>query len=138
MGIRNSLPDAPSFCSVHRCRDDWIGCSPLVPYSSRSLVSGGEGASHSILEMKAVQLAMNTFLPRILGEAVILMSSNITAMAYLKKHLNTVSSVKCSLAQEIMAWTELHSETLSLKCIPGKNIILMDHLNCPDQVIPTE
>ena len=37
------------------------------------------------LEMKVVLLALNTFLPRILGESVVLMSNNATVVAYLEK-----------------------------------------------------
>ena len=44
----------------------------------------------------------------------------------------------CCLAQEIMAWTELHAVTLAVRYLPGKNIILVDKLNHVNQVLPTE
>ena len=47
MSIRNShFGAASSYLLVHQCVDDWLGHSPSTPYSSRSLVSGGEGVSY--------------------------------------------------------------------------------------------
>ena len=57
----------------------------------------------NVLEMKAVQLAWNAFLSRILGELVALMNNNASLVTYLKKQGGTVSRVMCSLAQDIMA-----------------------------------
>ena len=39
----------------------------------------------NVLDMKLVQLALNAFLPRILGESVVLVSDSATVMLYLKK-----------------------------------------------------
>ena len=47
-GIGNSPPDASS--SVHQCINDWLEHSPSRSYSSMSLVSGGEGASHKCID----------------------------------------------------------------------------------------
>ena len=58
------------------------------------------------------------------------MSDNATVVAYLKKQGGTVSRVMCSLAHEVMDWTELHSVTLSTRYILGKNI-LAEQLNRP-------
>ena len=85
-----------------------------------------------------VQFVLNTFLPRILGESVMLMSKNAIEVAYLKKQGGTISRVMCSLAQEIMPWTELHLVTLSARYVLWENIILSDWLSHPDQVLPTE
>ena len=91
-----------------------------------------------VLEMKVIQLALKTFLPMILGESVSLMSDANTVVAYVKKRGSTVSRVMYSLAQEVVAWTELHLVTLSVRYVLGKNIILTDQMSCPDQVLPTE
>ena len=69
--------------------------------------------------MKAVQLAVNVFLPRILGESVNLMI-NAIMVAYLKTQGALFPDWWCSLAKEIMAWTELHLVTLSTQYIQGK------------------
>ena len=45
-----------------------------------------------LLEMKAVQLPPIAFLPRVLGESVILMSNNATVVVFLKKQEGMVSS----------------------------------------------
>ena len=74
--------------------------------------------------MKLVPLALNAFLPRILGEADVLMSDNATVVAYLKKQWGTVSKVLCSLAQETVTWTELHLVTSFMRYIPGNKNIL--------------
>ena len=84
-----------------------------------------------ILEMKTVQLALNAFFPRILGESVILINDNVTVVAHLKKQEGTVPRVMCCLTQEIITRTELHSVTLSSRYILGQNIL-------PDQVFPTK
>ena len=44
----------------------------------------------------------------------------------------------CKLAQEIVAWLELHTVSIVAWYIPGKKNILADQLSHPDQVLPTE
>ena len=82
--------------------------------------------------MKVVKFTLNTFLPRILGESGVLIRDNTTLVAYLKKQGVTVSRVKCNLSQEIVAWLELHSATLSARYIFGKRNILADQSSRPD------
>ena len=92
----------------------------------------------NILEMKAVVLAaQNTFLNRITGESVVLMSANTTVVAYLKKQRGTVSKVLCNLAQEVFLWTKARLIALTVSYIPGERNILVDQLSCPDQALPT-
>ena len=64
-----------------------------------------------------IQLTLVTFLPRVLAESVIFMSSKATFVACLKKQLGSVSRVMRSLVQEIVAWSDLHSVILSKKYI---------------------
>ena len=57
-------------------------------------VSSQEKELHiNVLEMRAVQHTLNTFLPRIIGELVILMSNGTTVVVYLKKQAGTISQV---------------------------------------------
>ena len=56
----------------------------------------------NVLEMEAVQLALNAFLPRILGELVIVMSDSATVVAYVKKQEGIISRLTCILAKEIV------------------------------------
>ena len=99
---------------------------------------GEEGIHINFLEMRVVQLVLSTFLPKIIGELVMLMSNNGTMVVYLKKQEGTVSRVICGLVQEIVDWSQLHLVTLSVRYIPGKKKVLADHLSCPDQDLPTE
>ena len=91
----------------------------------------------NILEMNEIQLTLNVFLPRILGVSVVLMSDSATMMACLKKQRGSVSRVMCILAQEIMAWTELNSVTLSIRYILRKKNALADQLSHPDPILLT-
>ena len=84
-------------------------------------------------------LAHSKWLPfQGLGELVTLMSDNANVEAYLKEQWGTVSRVMCSLAQEIITWSELHMDTLTSRYILQKKSILADQQNHPDQVLPTE
>ena len=85
------------------------------------------------LEVKAVQLALNTFLPSIMGEAF--GSDNATVMAYLEKQGSMVSLDLCRLAQEVMHWSQLHMLTITARYITWKKNVLADQLNHPDQVL---
>ena len=87
--------------------------------------------------MKAVQLVSMSFLHRIMGDTLVLMSNNATAVVYLKKQEGTVSQDICSLAQRVVDWSELRMVSMTIKYIPKKNM-LADHLSCPDQIPPME
>ena len=52
-----------------------------------------------ILDMGTAQFAMNAFLPRIIGELVILRGNSATVVSYLEKLGGTASNVMCTLAQ---------------------------------------
>ena len=98
----------------------------------------GQTQEHtSLLEMRAVKLALAAFLPQLSGQSVFLISDNASVVAYLWHHGGTVSWRLCLMVPEITQWTERHSVQLEARCIPGRNI-LADQLSCPDQVLPTE
>ena len=59
-------------------------------------------------------------------------------MAYLKKQEGSVSLTMHRLVQEIIAWSELCLDDSSARYSSGKQNIFTDHLNCPDEVLPTE
>ena len=117
----SSLGRCPLFCTS--IKQSSFRCASTRPHCSRSLVLG-EGASYQCSSDETVQLPLNAFLPRILGESIIVMSNNTTVMAYVKKQRGTVSWVICSPAQEIVVRTELHSVTLYTRYILGKNILV--------------
>ena len=93
----------------------------------------------SLLEMKAVVLALAPFLPQLLGQSVILMSDNATVVAYLRNQgSGTISRVLCRIAAVVVLWAKYYSVSLTGRYIPGKKNVLADQLSHPDQVLPTE
>ena len=89
-----------------------------------------------ILEMEAVQPALAIFRDRIIGEPMILMSDNITVVAYIKKNKATMSHIMCDIAQEILTLAQQFVVHLMTMYIPGKNI-LTGQLSRLYQAVPT-
>ena len=79
-----------------------------------------------------------SFLPQLAGQGVILMSNNVSVVAYFQHQGGTVSRRLCLMASVIALWTERHSIRLEACYIPGKKNILADQLGRPDQILPTE
>ena len=59
-----------------------------------------------------------------------------TVVVYLKKQGGTVFVDMWRLAQEIIAWSELHIVTILASYIPGKKNLTTDQLSCPNHVLP--
>ena len=128
-------------CHVHMfiCMDDWLGGSYLQGLTAAGVWSQEEKELNiNVLKMKVVQLALNIFLSGLLKESIALMSNNATVVACLKRQGGTVSRVICSLAQEIMAWSQLQLATLTANYIKGRKSIQLNQLSHADQVLPTE
>ena len=131
-----------------RCPLPLFPCTPLCQlpvgvhiFKTSPLQESGHGRREhyiSVTEIKAVQHTLNTFVPWILGESVVLMSASTTLMAYLKKQGGSLSRVMCSLAQEVIAWSELYLMTLCVRYVRGKKNILAIQLSHPDQVLPAK
>ena len=68
--------------------------APLLPHFQECTPAGV--SSHesnlniNVLEMKAVQLSQNAFLPQIMRRSLVLMNGNITVLAYLRKQGGTI------------------------------------------------
>ena len=93
----------------------------------------------NVVEIRAVELALASFLPQLAGQCLVLMSNNASVVAYLWHQGGTVSRRLCLMASVIGLWTEWHLIYLEAHYIPGKKKnILADQLNCPDQILPTE
>ena len=92
----------------------------------------------NVQEMRAVELALASFLPQLAGQSVVLISDNASVIAYLRHQGSTVSSRLRLMASAITLWTEQHSVRLEAHYIPGKKNILADQLSWPDQVLPME
>ena len=85
-----------------------------------------------VLEVKAFQLALNAFLLRIIGETLFLMSDSITVLVYFKEERVMVSIDICRLAQEAIAWSELHMVSIIVGCILGNKNIITSQLSHPN------
>ena len=81
-----------------------------------------------ILEVNAVLMVSNTFLDRLTGKSIVLLSDNTTIMAFLKKQGSTVSKVLCDLVREIIVWLEVHLLALTTRYTPRKKNFLADQL----------
>ena len=69
-------------------------------------------------------------------ETLVLMGDSATLVTFLKKQGGLVSLDMCRLAQEIIAWLELHIVSITVKYIPGKKNVLADQISHPDQILP--
>ena len=59
-------------------------------------------------------------------------------MAYVNKQGGTVSRSLCSLASQLLRWTDSLDVHLDARYLPGQSNVLADLLSCRDQVIGTE
>ena len=91
----------------------------------------------NVLETKAFQLALKRLSFQDLGDSTALKSNSATVVVSLQKLEDTVSRVMWSLAEEIVAGSELHMITLTVSYILRKKNFLANQLSCPDQVLPT-
>ena len=108
----------------------------LLDLTASWVWSQEESSLHiSVLEMKAVSLALAAFLLQLLGQSIVLMRDNAMVVAYLRHQNCTVSHVLCRMATEVVLRTERHSVSLTEE---GKKNVLADQLSRPGQVFPTE
>ena len=66
------------------------------------------------------------------------MCDNSTVVAYVNKQSGTVSCSLCSLASQLLRWSESLDVHLSARYLPGQSDVLADLLSLRDQVIGTE
>ena len=114
VGFWNPLQVHPSiYPSIHQCVSDWLGDT-------------SQELRFSVLEMKTVQIVLNSSLRRIMGETLVLMSDNSGASQKNKR----VFLDMCRLALEVITSSELHMVNITTRFIPEKNILL-DQLSRP-------
>ena len=92
----------------------------------------------SLLEMKAMFLALQSFREVVTGHRVTAMCDNSTVVAYVNKQGGTVSRSLCLLASHLLRWTESLDIHLCAMYLPGQSNVLADLLSRWDQVIGTE
>ena len=89
-------------------------------------------------ELLAMFYALQHFLPLVRNTSVAVFADNMTALAYLKNQGGTRSAVLNQTAQDLLRWAELHSVTLLLQFIMGRNNVLADALSRPNQILGSE
>ena len=92
----------------------------------------------NLLEMKALFLALQSFQELVARRRVTEMCDNSTVVAYINKQGGTVSSSLCSLASQLLRWTESLDVHLNARYLPGQSNVLANLLSHRDQVIGTE
>ena len=136
MGVRFGTP-APD---LHLYSDaSWSGWGAHLLDRSASGVWSEEKLLHiSLLEMKAMFLALQSFQEMVASCQVTSVCDNSTFVAYVNKQGGTVSRSLCSLASRHLRWMESLDVHLNARYLPGQSNVLADLLSRRDQVIGTE
>ncbi|CAC5382111.1 unnamed protein product [Mytilus coruscus] len=81
------------------------------------------------LELKAVQLALHTFLIKVQFKSVLVRTDNATVVSYLNKQGGTRSPDLCYLAWDLLKWCINHNVKIQAVHISGKKNIIADALS---------
>ena len=92
----------------------------------------------NLLEMEAVFLALQEFLPTLEGQDVRLFTDNTTVACYVNKQGGAHSQCLSLKAEEILLFCQDHGIVLSARHVPGKMNIVADALSRPHCVLQTE
>ena len=97
-------------------------------------------AKHHInwLELQAVWLTLQHFLPQVRDTAVDVLTDNTTTVAYINKEGGTQSPTLCYLALDLWAWCRQHGIYLVANHISGVRNVLADALSRGKHNHPTE
>ena len=92
----------------------------------------------NLLEVKASFLALRSFQELVAGRSVAVMCNNSTVVAYVNKLGGAVFCSLCSLASQLLRWTESLDVHLDARYLPWQSNVLVDLLSRREQVIGTE
>ena len=98
----------------------------------------GSSLHINLLEMKALFLALQSFIDVVTDHRVTAMCDNSTVVAYVNKQGGTVSDSLCSLTGQLLRWTESHNVHLEARHLPGQSNVLTDLLSRRNQVLGAE
>ena len=115
-----------------------VGRTPPRSGSVWGVVGAGELLHISLLEMKALFLALLSFQELVAGCRVTAMCDNSTVVAYVNKQGRMISRSLCLLASQLLRWSESLDVHLDVRYLPGQSSVLADLLSRRDQVIGTE
>ena len=111
----------------------------LLDRSVSGILSTQESSLHiSLLEMKALFLALQSFQDIVADHRVTAMCDNSTVVAYVNKQGGTFSDSLCSLTGQLLQWTESHNVHLEARYLPGQSNVLADLLNRRNRVLGAE
>ena len=134
--VRDTRSGSTPVCS--RMRLGWGGAHTSSIELSR-MWSEQEKLLHiNLLKMKALFLALQSFQELVAGRRVTAMCDNSTVVAYVNKQGGTVSRFLCSLASQLLRWSESLNVHFDARYLPGQSNVLADLLSCRDQVIGIE
>ena len=92
----------------------------------------------NILELLAVRLALQHFLPLVQGQPVMVMTDNTTVVAQLRNRGGTLSRPLYSHTAQLLLWADSHNISLVPHHILGKLNIMADCLSRRHQVLNSE
>ena len=123
-------------------------------YSDASLQGWGAHCNHStaqglwshqwlgkhinVLELQAVYLGLQHFLPLLRGCTVLVQTDNSTVQSYLAKQGGTHSLELCQIAEEIILWADQHKILIVARYIQGERNVIADALSRQGQLLKAE
>ena len=88
------------------CTSVGVGCTPPRSGNVQGVVRAGEVAAHQSPGNEGLFLALQSFQELVAGHHVTAMCNNSTVVAYVNKQGGTVSRSLCSLASQLLRWSE--------------------------------
>ena len=110
-------------CMGHTAFGDWSRTGPL-PHIN-------------VLEFRAVLLSLQSFLPYLRRQAVLIRTDNVTVAAYINKQGGTHSRRLNTIALELWEWCNREGITPVASHIPGQENLIADFLS-RGRVLPSE
>ena len=111
----------------------------MGPLSAVGLWSEAQSSSHiNLLELEAVFLALQQFLPSAQGRHILLNTDNMTVACYINRQGGARSPTLSKRAEHLLLWCSQHSIVLTAKHIPGKLNVLADSLSRSHMILHTE
>ena len=111
----------------------------LKDLQAQGLWTQEEGLMHiNVLELRAVFLGLQAFLPVVRGSSVIAMTDNSTVVGYIKNQGGTRSRQLCEMTAEMLLWADNQGITLQSRHIPGRQNVRADRLSRAGVLLPGE
>jgi hypothetical protein len=92
----------------------------------------------NLLEMKAVSLALEAFLPRLPTGVILVRTDNSSVVSYVNHQGGTVSGALSLQAEELLVWAKSQGLSLTAAHVQGASNVLADALSRAHSVVPSE